>query len=76
MIRYVANIKNGKYHVFWCPYIRRVKEENRKYFEHEEDLLDEGIYEPCKYCSQFSTFFELFEEKAKEKGPIPLGRIG
>lgn len=47
---YVASIKSARFHTLDCPWVKRIQENNRQYFEDREQALSSG-YEPCGVCN-------------------------
>ncbi len=47
---YCANISSKKFHKDGCSSINNIKEENRRYTNKRESLIEEGFV-PCKSCN-------------------------
>lgn len=46
---FVGNKRTKVYHYSWCRYAKRIKSQNRVYFNSWEEAVAAG-YRPCKYC--------------------------
>ena len=50
-VKYVVNIKSGKFHIPTCDSVFEMKEKNKKYTdESREELIEQG-YSPCGACN-------------------------
>lgn len=48
-IQYVASVSSDKYHNISCDYAKKIKEENKLYYETEEEARKAGK-SPCSVC--------------------------
>ena len=48
--KYVGSVKSDKYHLPTCEWAERIKDENRIWFQTEEEAIKAG-YKPCSVCN-------------------------
>jgi len=48
--KYVGSIKSDKYHLPTCEWAEKIKDENRIWFQSEEEAIKAG-YKPCSVCN-------------------------
>jgi len=50
---YVSSINGSKYYYITCSGVNRIKDENKVYFDTEDEAKDNG-YEPSKNCKELA----------------------